>query len=57
MLDEVNILINLAQVWDVWDQACFMTSFIMRWIIDLNTRMEHLTFGYDGQHLWAKHLD
>jgi hypothetical protein len=53
MLDEVNILISFGCL----GSSMFHDLFIMRWIIDLNIGMEHLTFGYDGQHLWAKHLD
>jgi hypothetical protein len=53
MLDEVNILISFGCL----GSSMFHDLFIMRWIIDLNIGMEHLTFGYDGQHLWAKHID
>jgi len=31
--------------------------FIMKWILNLNTSMEHLAFGCNEQHIWAKHLD
>jgi hypothetical protein len=31
--------------------------FIMRWILDLNTSMKHLTFDCNGQHILAKHVD
>jgi hypothetical protein len=30
---------------------------IMQCILDLNTCIEQLTFDYNGQHIWAKHLD
>jgi hypothetical protein len=31
--------------------------FIMKWILDLNTNMKHLTFDCNGQHILAKHVD
>jgi hypothetical protein len=35
----------------------FHDLLIMQCILDLNTCIEHLTFDYNGQHIWAKHLD
>ncbi len=32
-------------------------SIIMRWVIDLNIGMEHLTFDVNQQYIWATHLN
>jgi hypothetical protein len=35
----------------------FHDLFIIQCILDLNTCIEYLTFDYNGQHIWAKHLE
>ncbi len=30
---------------------------IMKWILNLNTSMKHLTFDCNGQHILEKHVD
>ncbi len=34
-----------------------LLSMIMRWMIDLNTGIEHLAFDVNQQHIWATHLN
>jgi uncharacterized protein YeaC (DUF1315 family) len=34
-----------------------LVFFIMRWILDLNTSMKHLTFDCNGQRILEKHVD
>jgi hypothetical protein len=29
----------------------------MRWIQDLNTKIDHLAFELEGQHIWARYKD
>jgi hypothetical protein len=31
-------------------------SIIMRWVTNLNTSVEHLTFDVNQQYIWATHL-
>jgi hypothetical protein len=29
----------------------------MKWIMNLNTKLDHITFEFGGQHIWAKYRD
>jgi len=29
----------------------------MRWVLDLNSRVQHLIFKANGQHIWVLHQD
>jgi hypothetical protein len=36
---------------------CFNDTISMRWIKDLNTKIENLAFELGGQHIWARYND
>jgi hypothetical protein len=35
---------------------CKHENIYMKWILDLNSRLHHLAFEVNGQHIWAMHM-